>query len=68
MNPNQSLMEAVLAADEAGLSYGQYMAAYGAGRPSLPARGAWIEISRFTTTTTSSQKSLPARGAWIEMW
>lgn len=33
MNPNQSLMEAVLAADEAGLSYGHYMAAYGAGRP-----------------------------------
>ncbi len=34
MNPNQSLMEAVLAADEAGLSYGQYMATYGARRPS----------------------------------
>ena len=33
---------------------------------SLPARGAWIEISVGAHVVTTSQ-SLPARGAWIEM-
>ena len=33
---------------------------------SLPARGAWIEIS-VIVKTISAQTSLPARGAWIEM-
>ena len=33
---------------------------------SLPVRGAWIEILRFTHYD-SSEMSLPVRGAWIEM-
>ena len=33
---------------------------------SLPARGAWIEITLIATLTRHAA-SLPARGAWIEM-
>jgi predicted RNA-binding protein YlxR (DUF448 family) len=33
---------------------------------SLPARGAWIEITA-RVTEDNEKKSLPARGAWIEM-
>ena len=33
---------------------------------SLPARGAWIEISQFFVSLAGSA-SLPARGAWIEI-
>ena len=36
-------------------------------RRSLPARGAWIEISQSSTISLPST-SLPARGAWIEIW
>ena len=35
-------------------------------RPSLPARGAWIEMS-VDHNPRSSIQSLPARGAWIEI-
>ena len=35
--------------------------------PSLPARGAWIEIATVSTTDQESYTSLPARGAWIEI-
>ena len=38
----------------------------GPSMPSLPARGAWIEMSR-TSASIFSPKSLPARGAWIEI-
>ncbi len=34
---------------------------------SLPARGAWIEISFRPSCITSRYPSLPARGAWIEI-
>ena len=34
--------------------------------PSLPSRGAWIEISVLTLVATSTA-SLPSRGAWIEI-
>ena len=34
---------------------------------SLPARGAWIEISKLTQSCLVRPKSLPARGAWIEI-
>ena len=34
--------------------------------PSLPARGAWIEII-LSRTKRTSKPSLPARGAWIEI-
>ncbi len=33
---------------------------------SLPARGAWIEIT-FVAAVDAADPSLPARGAWIEM-
>ena len=33
---------------------------------SLPARGAWVEIT-ITTLTVTLEKSLPARGAWVEI-
>ena len=38
--------------------------------PSLPARGAWIEIRmlRQIWTTSWLSPSLPARGAWIEIF
>ena len=35
--------------------------------PSLPARGAWIEIVRERRTCSTNFRSLPARGAWIEI-
>ena len=35
--------------------------------PSLPARGAWIEIFEGLTSPTVTSRSLPARGAWIEI-
>ena len=35
---------------------------------SLPARGAWIEITLSNLSITQSAQSLPARGAWIEMY
>ena len=34
---------------------------------SLPARGAWIEISSRYRVVPASAPSLPARGAWIEI-
>ena len=34
--------------------------------PSLPVRGAWIEIE-YPTDKASINSSLPVRGAWIEM-
>ena len=34
---------------------------------SLPVRGAWIEISRRSSSTESKVRSLPVRGAWIEI-
>ena len=34
---------------------------------SLPARGAWIEISLRHGAATMAYTSLPARGAWIEI-
>ena len=34
---------------------------------SLPVRGAWIEIRRFTARKRTCRPSLPVRGAWIEM-
>ena len=34
---------------------------------SLPARGAWIEITRALTLSFMLFWSLPARGAWIEI-
>ena len=34
---------------------------------SLPARGAWIEISQVEIASAVMQ-SLPARGAWIEIY
>ena len=34
---------------------------------SLPVRGAWVEISRFTLTRTKKHRSLPVRGAWVEI-
>ena len=34
--------------------------------PSLPARGAWIEIADFNGLERKV-RSLPARGAWIEI-
>ena len=36
------------------------------GSMSLPARGAWIEIT-YNTRQMSRFMSLPARGAWIEI-
>ena len=35
-------------------------------RPSLPARGVWIEINKKSAETLGF-KSLPARGVWIEI-
>ena len=35
--------------------------------PSLPSRGAWIEMSVGDYVTPSTSTSLPSRGAWIEM-
>ena len=35
-------------------------------RPSLPSRGAWIEISS-SKANGRSTRSLPSRGAWIEI-
>ena len=35
-------------------------------RPSLPVRGAWIEIICMDASTADTQ-SLPVRGAWIEI-
>ena len=35
--------------------------------PSLPVRGAWIEIGRLMSSAASSAWSLPVRGAWIEI-
>ena len=40
--------------------------AHGGGSPSLPVRGAWIEIVGGIAYYVMS-KSLPVRGAWIEM-
>ena len=37
------------------------------GLPSLPVRGAWIEIKFLKEMNVSHLKSLPVRGAWIEM-
>ena len=36
-------------------------------RKSLPARGAWIEISALRGWLYRASVSLPARGAWIEI-
>ena len=38
-----------------------------ASRPSLPSRGAWIEIFYFNGQWCSLSMSLPSRGAWIEI-
>ena len=35
--------------------------------PSLPSRGAWIEIMRKFKITGGVVSSLPSRGAWIEI-
>ena len=35
--------------------------------PSLPVRGAWVEITRRPTTKNEQGQSLPVRGAWVEM-
>ena len=35
--------------------------------PSLPARGAWIEIIILQSVQIDDTPSLPARGAWIEI-
>ena len=35
--------------------------------PSLPSRGAWIEICVRLRSTYFRDRSLPSRGAWIEM-
>ena len=34
--------------------------------PSLPVRGAWVEISAFFRSSMPP-KSLPVRGAWVEI-
>ena len=36
-------------------------------KPSLPSRGAWIEISLIQRKNPPLDKSLPSRGAWIEI-
>ena len=36
-------------------------------RPSLPMRGAWIEMIDDLSVGNARQKSLPMRGAWIEI-
>ena len=36
-------------------------------QPSLPVRGAWIEIDLDANTAATEIASLPVRGAWIEM-
>ena len=33
---------------------------------SLPARGAWVEISKYVSNLPKN-RSLPARGAWVEI-
>ena len=35
--------------------------------PSLPSRGAWIEIDHSYQSRAGRQGSLPSRGAWIEI-
>ena len=35
--------------------------------PSLPSRGAWIEIGKKGEIIKMTAMSLPSRGAWIEM-
>ena len=37
------------------------------GDESLPARGAWIEITNSKDAVKRAFTSLPARGAWIEI-
>ena len=35
--------------------------------PSLPSRGAWIEMTALHRAGPSRARSLPSRGAWIEI-
>ena len=35
--------------------------------PSLPTRGAWIEMARLHAVPVARRTSLPTRGAWIEI-
>ena len=35
--------------------------------PSLPVRGAWVEISLQNSAYCAIMASLPVRGAWVEM-
>ena len=38
------------------------------GEPSLPVRGAWIEIANGRGRYRARSASLPVRGAWIEIF
>ena len=49
------------------MKYGDGRRAAGAGLPSLPVRGAWVEIHAVIEERIDRPRSLPVRGAWVEM-